>query len=170
MKERLEKFLKAEGLTPSRFAEIMGVQPSSISHILVGRNKPSFDFIEKMLSRFPKVNPDWLILGKGMIYRQPENQRLNILPSEAKIQFEAVDNPTLQFPPDTSGDLKTVSHANDDSIKPRENRSFATPAEHLPCEAGEINPPYPEKDTKYPDIEHVIVLYSDKTMTSYRPK
>ena len=34
MKDRLEKFIKTEGLTPSRFAEIMGVQPSSISHIL----------------------------------------------------------------------------------------------------------------------------------------
>ena len=69
MKDRLEKFIKTEGLTPSRFAEIMGVQPSSISHILGGRNKPSFDFIEKMLQRFPKLNPDWLLLGKGNIYR-----------------------------------------------------------------------------------------------------
>ncbi len=69
MKDRLEKFIKTEGLTPSRFAEIMGVQPSSISHILGGRNKPSFDFIEKMLQRFPKLNPDWLLLGKGTIYR-----------------------------------------------------------------------------------------------------
>lgn len=69
MKDRLEKFIKSEGLTPSRFAEIMGVQPSSISHILGGRNKPSFDFIEKMLQRFPKINPDWLLLGKGNIYR-----------------------------------------------------------------------------------------------------
>ena len=69
MRDRLEKFIKTEGLTPSRFAEIMGVQPSSISHILGGRNKPSFDFIEKMLQRFPKLNPDWLLLGKGNIYR-----------------------------------------------------------------------------------------------------
>lgn len=69
MKERLEKFIKSEGLTPSRFAEIMAVQPSSISHIIGGRNKPSYDFIEKILLRFPKLNPDWLLLGKGTMYR-----------------------------------------------------------------------------------------------------
>lgn len=72
MRDRLEKFIKSEGLTPTRFAEVMGVQPSSISHLLGGRNKPSYDFIEKMLLRFPKLNPDWLILGKGSVYRWQE--------------------------------------------------------------------------------------------------
>lgn len=69
MKDRLAKFIKIEGLSPSRFAEILGAQPSSISHLLAGRNKPSFDFLARMIQRFPRLSPDWLLLGSGPMYR-----------------------------------------------------------------------------------------------------
>ena len=65
MRERLLKFMEMEKLSASRLAEILGVQPATISHIISGRNKPSFEFIEKMLLRFPKVNTEWFLLGKG---------------------------------------------------------------------------------------------------------
>jgi Helix-turn-helix. len=52
-------------MSASAFAEKVGVQPSSISHILSGRNKPSLEFIQKVLIQFPKVNADWLISGKN---------------------------------------------------------------------------------------------------------
>jgi len=70
MKERLEQFLATKGYTSQRFAEIMGVQPSGISHILAGRNKPRFDFLERLLRRFPEISPDWLLLGKGPMFRE----------------------------------------------------------------------------------------------------
>jgi len=53
-------------LSSSGFADKIGVQRSSVSHILTGRNKPSLDFIEKTLSNFPRVNADWLIMGKSI--------------------------------------------------------------------------------------------------------
>ena len=43
MHDRLKQFLTMEGLSPARFAEVMGIQRSGISHLLAGRNKPSFD-------------------------------------------------------------------------------------------------------------------------------
>ena len=49
----------------SSFAEKIGVQRSSISHILSGRNKPSLDFVLKVLSSFPEVELYWLLNGKG---------------------------------------------------------------------------------------------------------
>ena len=58
MKEKLQQLMKSEGLTSSRMAEILGIQPSGISHILAGRNKPGFDLLQKILRRFPRVNPD----------------------------------------------------------------------------------------------------------------
>ena len=58
-----------EGLSPSQFADKLGVQRSGVSHLLSGRNKPSFEFINKMLVAFPKINPDWLITGNGKAYR-----------------------------------------------------------------------------------------------------
>ncbi|GAB4259078.1 MAG: helix-turn-helix transcriptional regulator [Vicingaceae bacterium] len=62
--------MKLYNLTASNFAEEIGVQPSSISHILSGRNKPSLEFLEKVLKRFPKVSADWLILGKTNVQNQ----------------------------------------------------------------------------------------------------
>jgi len=65
MKDRLIRLLDSEQLTASKFADIIGVQRSSVSHVLSGRNKPSFDFIQKTLKSFPEINSEWLILGKG---------------------------------------------------------------------------------------------------------
>ncbi len=69
MKDRILHFLALENLTPTRFADLIGVQRSGVSHILAGRNKPSFDFIEKMLLAFPHLNAEWLLLGKGEAYK-----------------------------------------------------------------------------------------------------
>ena len=62
---RLEKVIRFYGLSASSFAEKIGVQRSSISHILSGRNKPSLEFIMKVLSSFPEVDLYWLLNGKG---------------------------------------------------------------------------------------------------------
>ena len=56
--------MKANQLNAASFADRLGVQRSNLSHILTGRNKPSLDFIEKMLIQFPKVNASWLISGQ----------------------------------------------------------------------------------------------------------
>jgi transcriptional regulator with XRE-family HTH domain len=69
MKDRISQFMTAERLNPTSLADKLGVQRSGISHILLGRNKPSFDFIEKMLVSFPRLSADWLITGSGSMYR-----------------------------------------------------------------------------------------------------
>ena len=70
MKERLIQLLDLEQLSPSKFADIIGVQRSSISHVISGRNKPSFDFLQKTLKAFPGLNASWLMLGEGTMYDQ----------------------------------------------------------------------------------------------------
>lgn len=69
MKERILCIMREKSLSASSLAEIIGVQASGISHILSGRNNPSFDFITRVLTNFPDINPDWFILGKGDMYR-----------------------------------------------------------------------------------------------------
>ena len=64
IQERIQVILKMHHLTPSAFADKIGVQRSSISHVLSGRNKPGLDFLEKILIQFPRVNAHWLITGK----------------------------------------------------------------------------------------------------------
>lgn len=63
--ERLHKIIESHSLSASAFADKIGVQRSSISHILSGRNKPSLDFVMKVVNAFPDVELYWLLNGKG---------------------------------------------------------------------------------------------------------
>jgi transcriptional regulator with XRE-family HTH domain len=63
--QRLQKVMDYYDETASSFAERIGVQRSSISHILSGRNKPSLDFVMKVLNTYPAVELYWLMNGKG---------------------------------------------------------------------------------------------------------
>lgn len=63
--KRLQKVIDFYDETASSFAEKIGVQRSSISHILSGRNKPSLDFVMKVLHSYPEVELYWLLNGKG---------------------------------------------------------------------------------------------------------
>ncbi|MFA5817060.1 MAG: helix-turn-helix transcriptional regulator [Bacteroidales bacterium] len=69
MVERIKEIILKEGLTSGSFADLIGVQRSSISHIINGRNNPSLDFIIKTIQHFPKINPEWLLNGVGSMYR-----------------------------------------------------------------------------------------------------
>ena len=68
MEEKLRILMKNENLTASRLAEILEVQPAVISHLLRGRNKPSFELVCKLVTRFPKINPYWLLGDDEQIY------------------------------------------------------------------------------------------------------
>lgn len=69
MNTRLQQFLSAENLTQSQFADSIGVARASISHILAGRNKPGFEFVENLAKRYPALNIEWFITGKGRMYK-----------------------------------------------------------------------------------------------------
>ena len=68
MIERINLLLKAKNITARQFAEEIGIQPSGMSHIMSGRNNPSLDFVMKVVRRWPEVNINWLMLGKGEMY------------------------------------------------------------------------------------------------------
>ena len=70
MKERILAVMEHEGLTPSKFAEAIGIQRSAMSHIISGRNNPSLDVLIKILERFTYVDSDWLLFGKGTMMRE----------------------------------------------------------------------------------------------------
>ncbi len=62
---RLKAIIGHYELSPSTFADKIGVQRSSVSHLLNGRNRPSLDFVMKVITTFPEVNIYWLLNGKG---------------------------------------------------------------------------------------------------------
>ncbi len=97
MNRRLSQFLQAENLTQTQLADILSVARGSVSHILAGRNKPGYDFIESLMLHFPRLNLEWLLTGKGRMYKdgnQPQGE-------ESPAEFEL-------FPAKTTEPAKTI--------------------------------------------------------------
>ena len=96
--KRLRHLLENERLTSSQFAKIVGYRPSSISHILSGRNKPGFDFLQEILKKFDTINPEWLILGRGEIYKTTDKVIDNSKKSTIK---ESINTNQVKYEPDS---------------------------------------------------------------------
>jgi len=75
MVNRINLLLKAKNITARQFAEEIGIQPSGMSHILSGRNNPSLDFVMKVIRRYPEIDINWLMFGKGEMYESPAANR-----------------------------------------------------------------------------------------------
>jgi len=65
---RLKKILSHYNLTAGEFAEKIGIQKSSVSHLMSGRNKPSYQFLSKLITTYPEINLNWFITGEGDIF------------------------------------------------------------------------------------------------------
>ena len=87
MIERIRKLILSKNLNAAQFADQIGVQRSSISHVLSGRNNPSLEFIQKILNTFPDIASDWLISGIGEIDQKSE------LKSTSLFEIDKVDDP-----------------------------------------------------------------------------
>src|SRR5690606_37654662 len=88
---RLEKVLDFYGLSASAFADSIGVQRSSISHLLSGRNKPSLDFVLKILHQYPDVELYWLLNGKGSFPGSAKTDH----PSQMVMELEQQKQPEI---------------------------------------------------------------------------
>lgn len=92
MNNRLQQFLAAENISQSQLAETLDVARASISHIISGRNKPGFDFIESMARHYPTLSLEWLIVGKGRMYKTP----LTPEPEQAPVPAATADPAPIQ--------------------------------------------------------------------------
>lgn len=141
MKNRIVQLINSEGLTSSKFADTIGVQRSSISHILSGRNNPSLDFVQKILTSFPKIDPNWLISGSGNMYKSQDSPSL----------FQEPE--TNQFP--IGNQVNQPPKLNKEPIStPRPNQEPVL--EMSAFVSGK-------------QIEKVVVFYTDKTFKEYNP-
>lgn len=142
MKEKLEYLLRTKSLTATTLARLLEIQPSGISHILSGRNKPSFDLVVKILRAFPDINPDWLILDDERVYRD-----------------EVPSSPATPTTPRESEQPRSVS-----LFAAAENNTSTTRIEEQKNEQPFI---FPSAERGVKTVERVIVLYSDKSFESY---
>lgn len=101
MNTRLKQFLSAENITQAQLADNLNVVRASVSHILSGRNNPGYDFIKALMEKYPKLNIEWLIFGKGKMYKDS--------PAETLLQFDEV--------PETHP-VKPVAEPKDETEQP----------------------------------------------------
>ena len=123
MKERLIEFLRSENKSSAQLAEEIGVQASGISHILSGRNNPSLDFILKMLGKYPLISTDWLLFGKGSMYKDVKMHNLfdfEPVTSQENIKIEAnhQDSEVLDYKSVMKGKTAKDSHFANEKSSP----------------------------------------------------
>ncbi len=79
---RLQRIMDYYDLNASALADNLGVLRSSISHLLSERNKPSLDFVLKMIDKYPEVDLYWLLYGKGSFPKEEKKATATPLPTE----------------------------------------------------------------------------------------
>ncbi|MCF8363427.1 MAG: helix-turn-helix domain-containing protein [Prolixibacteraceae bacterium] len=152
MRERILKFIEKEGLTAGEFADKIGVQRSSVSHVLNGRNNPGFSFIQKILDTYPEINSRWLLTGAGDIYdpavvKKEENRKQQV---EQHDLFS------------TANSQKGATTTN--FTKPPENAPSKADSEH------EISSEPPVSTQKHiKKVVKVLIFYDDHTFEDFRP-
>jgi transcriptional regulator with XRE-family HTH domain len=77
--------MESESLKPSALADNIGVNRATISHILSGRNKPSIDFLQKLLHSYPDLNANWLITGIGYMQENKKQEEVKSSKSIGKV-------------------------------------------------------------------------------------
>lgn len=144
-----------KGITPSELADSIDVQRSNVTHVLKARNKPSFQFIAKMLQIYPELNAKWLLLGTGSMVETSVKSR-DLFDQLTEPEKKPVSNP----------------------VKAEEKPPVSIQEPEAPKEIH--NPPTPEKkisDNELQDqffssekpIERLVVFYKDQTFKVYNP-
>ena len=143
MLSRIKEILVKEGFNSGSFADEIGVQRSSLSHIINGRNNPSLDFILKVLQRFPRLNSEWLLLGKGdmYVYEEPESKVDEPVSGEPNLFNTVPSEPVLVE--------KIPNIDTSPKIPVNEEVKF-------------------EKTEKY--VSQILIFYSDSTYQVYKPE
>ncbi len=86
-KERIDALMKSLSLSARQFAAEIHVQPGTISNMMAGRNNPSYEVIKRIMERYPTLNPEWLIAGRGDMWRTEPGQEAGLfdhLPPDGK--------------------------------------------------------------------------------------
>ena len=80
--DKIKQILIDKNISPSYFADEIGVARASVSHILTGRNRPSFDIIQKIIRRFPDLGYDWIMEDEPAPPRGSANGQRPINPNQ----------------------------------------------------------------------------------------
>lgn len=142
LNDKIKQILVDKSISPSHFADEIGVQRSSISHILAGRNRPSLDIVQKIIRRFPDLGMEWILEDEGVV-----GAAINPAPYVARNKLENTPN------------VPILRNGLESSVR---KESTLDPIQANPVE--KQNPPLAEKI-----VERILIFYTDGTFKQYRP-
>ncbi len=155
MIQRIKSFIESQNLSSSGFANEIGVQRSSVSHILSGRNKPSLDFILKFKEHYPDLSFEWLLTGKGGMFAHEEKVAKTDKPGGKK---KAADKETGE---------------NELSLFADEQKPFSETKQVSPDISSEVKDeeiPYYGIKKVSKRLKKVILLYHDNSFEEFNPE
>lgn len=164
--DKIKQILIDKNLSPSYFADEIGVQRSSISHILSGRNRPSFDIIQKIIRRFPDLGYEWIMEEEDQPINQsvytnrganrPINERTERIPNgQPSVSYAtqpvSIRSQRMEIPPSNPASLS--------------NSVVTEPMNPLP--SAPVNLPIATSTDK--KVERILIFYSDGSFREYTP-
>ena len=151
--KRLEIILDYYSLNASSFADKIGVQRSSLSHLLSGRNKPSLDFILKILDVFPEVDLYWVLNGKGTFPKSEFNDEV------------IVQTPTpISETPNAETKMEKVADLFSEELSIKKNQA----AEKTTTSFSNIQNSILPKNNS--EIDRIVIFYKNGTFKTYSPE
>jgi transcriptional regulator with XRE-family HTH domain len=160
---KIKQILTIKQLSPSQLADDIGVQRSSISHILSGRNRPSLDIIQKIVRSYPEFTYDW--------FMDDDDSQMSIT------QYPVSTGSTQPTPR-----VRTPTTANSSSYSTRqqhlqEQETAADTRTTIPkkeaavrsSQATDIEVPTGGKASTEPRIDRILIFYSNGTFQEYKP-
>jgi transcriptional regulator with XRE-family HTH domain len=148
MKDRIKKIMQHYGLTAVKFSTETGIQRSALSHVMSGRNKPSLDFVMKILQRYEQLNPKWLLTGKGKMFETATEKPVTVS-TEEPLLFDQ-DEKTESM---VKSEEPPVYQTKQNTEKRRQDSSY------LPALGAEES-----------DIEQIIIFFRDGSFKSYQQR
>jgi transcriptional regulator with XRE-family HTH domain len=167
MVDRILLVLRVKNLSPSKFADEIGIQRSSMSHIMSGRNLPSLDLITKIMNKFPDINPDWLLMGNGQMIKSKQIDLFDSIPlvEEMKPEINTVVEslPLIEAINEVSGTQPSKKPAENDLTEPVPEVKYSQNEETKHQDADKFILP------SQPEIEKIVILYKNKSFKEYYP-
>jgi len=160
-KERIDKVMQMEGMNSAVFANAIGIQGSTLSHILNGRNNPSLSVLQSILNRFPNISPEWLIMGQGSVERAVKQ-------SQAPTLFDSIEESVLKST--TYEPIVEEKRLSAFST----NQQKSTTAPEIPIQNIENqstqNIQATQNDISGKSVKKIIVYYTDNTFQEFETR
>ena len=161
MKARIEKIMQENSLSASQFADKIGVPRSGLSHVLKGRNKPSLDYVLKIIRAFPQIDSNWLLTGELM--EENPISKSSTKTKEPKLEDQNIESTMSSI----SSINKRISDNKGDIIKelmPKESAKTSVAND-------EDNAPYYTKrqsiSSNNKEIAKIVFFYTDGSFDVY---